>query len=141
MKKFVITSPGFKGQAEIVYKPDGTLASINMIESEMPGSVISAFKSTVPVMMDDIEAAFKGTRAVIVAGDFEVSFGMFWNKYGKKLNKIRCMKLWEKMELTMKVKAYYGITAYDKYLKHEGWRNKADPETYLRNQYWENEYK
>ena len=40
----------------------------------------------------------------------------------------------------LQVLAYMGVPAYDKFLKKEGYRSKADPETYLRNRYWENEY-
>ena len=51
------------------------------------------------------------------------------------------MQLWNKLGKTEQVKAYYGITTYDKYLSRETWRGKVDPENYLRNQMWENEWK
>lgn len=141
MRRFIVTSPAFNGQAELVFTEHDLLCKIDMTDTVMPATIINAFKARVPVHIDDIEAAFKGTHATVVEADFEVSFEMFWKKYSKKINKFRCIKLWEKMEITMKVKAYFGIDAYGKFLKHESWRSKADPETYLRNQYWDNEYK
>jgi hypothetical protein len=141
MRRFIITSHAFKGQAELIFKEDNTLCKIDVTDTDMPAKIIQAFKSMAPVYVDQIEAAFAATKATVVEADFEVSFDMFWKKYNKKINKFRCIKLWEKMEITMKVNAYFGIDAYTKHLKYnEAWRTKADPETYLRNQYWENEY-
>lgn len=39
-----------------------------------------------------------------------------------------------------KILALQGIKKYDAFLKEQKWRAKADPETYLRNKMWENEY-
>ena len=91
-------------------------------------------------VVNDIEAAFKDTKAMIVEDEFEVTFDMFWIAYNKKINRKRCEPIWNKLSKPKQVKAYYGVKSYDKYLKVESWRQKADPENYLRNEMWENEY-
>jgi hypothetical protein len=70
----------------------------------------------------------------------KLHYDMFWKAYNKKINNKRCIQLWNKMSKTKQVKAYYGITQYDKFLSKEDWRTKADPETYLRNEMFYNEW-
>lgn len=141
MRRFLITSPHYSGQAEIVYNTDGTLCRIDLTETDMQPSVVKGFKNRVPAIVEELAEAFTGTQVKIIEADIEVSFDMFWKKYNKKINKARCIILFTKMDKGMQLLAYMGIPAYDKYLKKESWRNKADAETYLRNRYWENEYK
>lgn len=141
MRRFLITSPNFTGQAEIVFTAEGTLCRIDLTDTDMQPGMVKGFKDHMCVHVDLLADTFKGTQATVVEADFEVSFDAWWKKYNKKINKSRCMLLWAKMDKSMQVLAYMGIDGYDKYLKKESWRSKADPETYLRNRYWENEYK
>ena len=140
MRKFLITSPHFKGSAEILYREDGVLIKIDLAQTEMTQGMTEAFKKTVQSHLNYIELAFKNTKATVVEADFEVTFEMFWISYNKKINRKRCEPIWNKLSKPKQVKAYYGIKQYDKYLKIENWRQKADPETYLRNEMFDNEY-
>ncbi len=140
MRKFLITSPHFRGTAEILYREDGVLVKIDLSQCEMNIGITDAFKKKVPAHLNDIETAFKDTKATVIEADFEVTFEMFWNAYNKKINRKRCEPIWNKLSKPKQVKAYYGIKQYDKYLKVESWRQKADPDTYLRNETFENEY-
>lgn len=142
MKRFIITSDKFTGTAELLYNDKGTLIKIDMSNAAMNEQAVIMFKRAVPhnlptLMRNDWCSA--GT--VTVEADFEVSFDMFWTDYRKKINKVRCLPLWNKLSKVEQVKAYYGISTYDKFLHRESWRSKADPENYLRNKMWDNEYK
>lgn len=144
MRRFILTSPNIKGSVEIVYNDNGLVTTVDFSPTEP--TYVSVRKALLERLarfpqLQDIEQIIAGTQGSITESDFEVTFEMFWNKYDKKINKARAIKLWEKLSKTDQVKAYYGIAAYDKYLHRESWRTKADPETYLRNRYWENEYK
>lgn len=139
MRRFIITHPNFTGEAEIIFKIDGALAAINLYDATMDSETLNKFKSFVPAHINDIEK-FKQSKAVVVEADFEVSFDMYWKKYNKKINKIRAKNVWDKLNKTEQVQAFYAIDDYDKYLAANKWRPKADPETYLRNKYWTNEY-
>lgn len=141
MRRFLITSPNYTGQAEIVFNNDGTLCRIDLTDTDMQPSMVKGFKDRVCVHVDQIPDMITGSKATIIESDFEVSFDMFWKKYNKKINKVRCIQLFAKLNKSQQVMAYMGIDDYTKYLKKETWRTKADPETYLRKQYWENEYK
>ena len=142
MKRFIVTSPVWNGEAEIVYDEYGLLVRISFEGCVFAdhNSIVAKFKSLVPVLVGDLQAAFAHTSATVVEADFEVSFDMFWKAYNLKHNRLRAVKLWDKMGKTDQVKAYYGIPVYDKHLKKETWKSKADPETYLRNKMYENEY-
>ncbi len=140
MRRFLITSPNYTGQAEVIFNDAGTLCRMDVTDTNMPAAMVSGFKNRLCAHVDQLPDTFKGTAATVIEADFEVSFDMFWKKYNKKINKSRCILLWGKMDKSMQVMAFMGIDLYDKYLKKVGWRSKADAETYLRNKYWENEY-
>lgn len=140
MRRFLITSPKFTGQAEVIYNDAEVLCKIDCSDTNMNAATVFHFKNAVGSTVSDMATRFS-KETVIIEAEFEVSFDMFWKKYDKKINKARCIQLWGKMNKTMHVLAYFGIAPYDKYLHKTGFRGKADPETYLRNKYWENEYK
>ena len=140
MKRFLITSPKYPGQAEILYNDAGVLCKIDCTDTNMSHHIIHHFKSSVPALAGALQSSFS-SQTIIIEAEYEVSFDMFWKKYNKKINKSRCILLWGKLNKAQQVLAFFGIDSYDKYLKKEDWRGKADPETYLRNGYWENEYK
>ena len=143
MRLFKITSPNWKGEVELVYNEAGKLVRMSFegCEIERHEAVVEKFKLVVPVKVDLLEAAFASTSAVVVEAGFSVSFDMFWDKYNLKLNRIRCEKLWDKLSKTDQVKAFYRIDAYDKYLKGKDWLSKLNPDSYLRDKRWNDEYK
>ena len=138
MKRFLITSPKFTGQAELLYE-NGALRKIDVSDTNMGVAAVHQFKAQAPAQMELLKESFSNATTIIEA-EYEISFDMFWVKYRKKINKSRCILLWGKLNKSAQALAYFGIEAYDKYLQKEGWRSKADAETYLRNQYWENSY-
>ncbi len=140
MKRFLITNPKFKGAAELVYNEKDHLQKIDVSNTDMDVATITAFKRSVPVMGWQLVEAFS-EKTTIVEADIAVSFDMFWTAYRKKINRLRCEALWKKLDKTEQVQAFLGIKNYDKFLHKEDWRNKADPDTYLRNKYYQNEYK
>lgn len=140
MKRYLITNPRYSGAAEIVYNQHGLLQKIDVSNTSMDEFVLGFFKKSVPVQLANITEAF-GPATTIVESDVEVTFEMFWVAYRKKINRLRSESLWKKISKTEQVQAYYAIAIYDKYLQKNDWRNKADPDTFLRNKYYQNEYK
>lgn len=141
MRKFLITSPNFSGNTELVYGEQDSLVYVSFLNATMTGSQKQSFLHSVPMQVSLIEPfSAKYPQLTVVETSFTITFDAFWDKYNKKINRIRASNLWQKLSAVEQVKAYYGIVKYEKYLKKEGWRGKADPETYLRNKYWENEY-
>ena len=70
----------------------------------------------------------------------EITFEVFWEKYGKKINKKRCEAVWKKMTDTQKAHAVLNIWVYDRYLTRTGFRAKVDPEKYLGSEYYLNDW-
>ena len=143
MRKFQITTPNLKEPATVVYDANGILCQWDVSGTGMTAEQVYNFKRLVPVKLDSLEAFCNEHKGVTVIDvEFEVSFDLFWGRYGHKVNRKRCEALWAKMKNAQQVKAYLGIEAYDKMLKNSPYnRAKADPDTYLRQEYWENEWK
>lgn len=140
MRRFLVTnSEKFDGTAEIVYNGNGMLCKVDLQNCLFSPVMLSAFIRAVPVQISQLDTSFSSGTTVVEA-EYEISFDMFWEAYDKKINRKRAEILWAKLAKPQKVKAFFGVSAYNKYLKAEGWRKKADPEKYLRDQYWENEY-
>ena len=140
MRRFNLTSSKFDGEVELIYGADETISVIDMSKAKMDGETKRQFKNAVAADVKSIGEKFT-KETTIVEKDFEVTFEMFWTKYDHKINRKRCEQLWAKMSKAEQVKAYYGIDAYNEFLRKTEWRKKADPEKYLRSQYWENEWK
>lgn len=143
MRRFIITNESkFSGSAEIWYNDRGTLCKIDATQTNMNQEVIRDLKAAIPSTLENlINGKAFGAMTTIVEADLDISFEKFWEDYRKKINKLRCEALWNKLNKVQQVSAYYGISKYDKFLHNENWRTKADPETYLRNQMWQNEWK
>lgn len=142
MKKFIATSSGFEGEVHIVYNDDGVLMFVDFSFSNIEPEGIQWIKDRTPVKYTSewFHKSFNTDRLTFVEESFHVDFEMFWKRYNHKINKKRCVDLWNKMGKTQQVKAYFGITAYVNYLNRTGYRNKKDPENYLRNKMWETDW-
>lgn len=140
MKRFLVTSPRFTGTAEIVYNSDGILCRIDCTDTDMDANTIYHFKAKVHPEVEHVAANFS-SNVTIVAAAITVTFEMFWTKYSHKVNRLRSLKLWEKLPEAEKIEAYFAIDGYRKHLKALEWKNIQDPDTYLRNKTYKNEYK
>lgn len=141
MQLFKITNPSYKGEIEVTY--NGNLIKFDFSNAqELAPETISAFKRSIPpTIAEFMKGTWCSAATTIIEADYEVSFLMFWNAYDKKINRKRAEIVFDHLPKSKKIKALLAVKAYDKFLKKESWRPKADPETYLRNEMWENEYK
>lgn len=139
MKKYILTWPGIAGHCTLIYDENGTLAKVDVSQCEFTVDSIEKLLSQLSARVGNIKSKLPEVTNIQVQ-EIEVTFEIFWRRYGKKINRLRAVKLWDKLSTSDMLRAYNGITRYNKYLKQEGWRGKADPETYLRNRSWENEY-
>lgn len=139
MRRYILTSKKFQGQIFLSYNPRGTISIIDMMNAEIDPFSTAHFLRSVPLNESNLPTAFS-SEVTIVADDFKVTFEDFWNGYNFKINKKRCIPLWDKMTISQQVKAFYGVREYDKYLARVK-RIKCDPERYLRDEMYENEWK
>jgi hypothetical protein len=141
MRRFLITSQKYTGEADVLYDTEGRLVKIDLMGTDMTPGMVQGLKAKIPVLVESLAEAFRDSAATIVETTYEVTFEMFWKAYDKKINKKRCEPIWAKLNTAERVRAYEGVKDYDKYLKKDTWRPKADPEKYLKDRYWENEWK
>jgi hypothetical protein len=142
MKRYIIYSNYHTGDAELLYCDSGKLLRIDVSKAVFEaGEYLIQFKALVPIDVVHLVNAFEGFATRITEGEITISFEQFWKKYDKKINKARCLPMWNKLPGNEQVKAFTGIDKYNAYLKKETWRSKLDPENYLKNKTWENEYK
>ncbi len=146
MEKLIITHKNFQGEIIAIYGEENELLTIDFTKASLSLDQRRYFTSRMPAQRSknflEHFANSKGETTLCVVGErHEISFEMFWDKYAQKYNKIRCEKVWARMSKTDRVKAYYGIDAYFKFLKLQPFdRKKQDPENYLKNQTWTNEW-
>jgi hypothetical protein len=142
MRRFILTNTNrFSGIVDLLYNEHGTLCLVDLRNADID-------EQTIKLLVHNLPATFKelsqgkgfGKDTAVVEADYEITFEMFWNSYGKKINRKRCEPLFYKLSKEKQIKAVHGIHAYNKYLTKESWRTKLDPETYLRNESWESEW-
>ncbi len=141
MKRYLIAAKAYQGDAELWFDENGKLIRIDIAKTNMHPEVMEDFKRDAPILESNLHEAFAHVKCTITEADIIITFEQFWAKYNKKINKARCLPIWNKMSQNEQLKAYTGIDKYNAYLKKEHWRNKLDPENYLRNKTWENEYR
>jgi len=143
MKKLLLTSSAFTGQIQVVYFQN-QLVLFDVQHAEMTAPQIEYLKRSVPVLFTTLEEfikAFNSKTLVVIEEGFTIGFEEFWSKYGQKRNKDRCVKIWEKLPQAEQVKAYAGISVYKNFLQKNTWRTIAEPEKYLKEKYWNSEWK
>ncbi len=145
MKRFIITSPAFTGEINVLYGIDHKLQFIDFMKADLDNEKINYFKKHLPAHFElgseELHSFFGDSRFNITDEKYFVSFDQFWNRYNVKRNRERCEKLWLKLSQADQVAAYFKLGKYERYCQiNVSWYTKADPDTYLRNKYWNNDY-
>jgi hypothetical protein len=142
MKKYIITSPKFTGEINVLYGLDGRLLFIDFMKCDLSEEQTDYFKSKLPAIFTAtfMEAFGKSNLQVIEEG-YTVSFEQWWERYNVKHNKARCLILWNKLSEADQVNAFFKLGNYERHLALNTWKNKADPDTYIRQRYWESIWK
>ena len=142
MKKYNVTSNKFTGTAELFYNAEGVLCAINCRDTNMSPEVIYNFKKAVPVTETGlISGQGFGAGTIVVAAGYRMEFEAFWKSYNKKINKLRCIPLYNKLSDPDTILCCEGIKPYDAFLKRVEVRQKLDPENWIRQRAWENDWK
>lgn len=140
MRKFLISSPKFSGNIEMVFNQEGVLMSVSFVNASLTIGQIQFVLKHTPAVMDGLNGseAFKG--AIIAEDTYEITFEMWFDKYNFKRNKKPAEKIWAKMNTVDKVLAYYNTDSYLRHLKNTEWQNQMYPDTYLRNEHYRTEW-
>lgn len=141
MRKMIFSSEKYTGEFSLTYDLEGTLKIIDFGTIELEPVQKKFIAETAPLYFDGLKDFMPKVKYfTAVESTVAYTFDDFWVMYNKKINKKRCIPLWQKLSVAKQTKAVTGVPKYDNYLKLQSWRTKADPENYLRNEMWENEW-
>ncbi len=152
MIRILVTAPdgqtGFSGSIELVYGMMATggagrpLLRVDMSAAAINDRQREYILAKVPRYYGEgFEQQWGTDKLRFAEGDIEYDFDSdFWVPYDKKVNRIRCVKLWSKMSKADRAMAVIGLAAYFRYLVRTGYRAKKDPENYLKNRMWETDW-
>ncbi|MCC2598033.1 MULTISPECIES: hypothetical protein [Sphingobacterium] len=140
MKRFVLTSDSFKGQVVLGYNEDGLLSLVEN-DAIMTEKQFSWFWDFLPIHESQLSEYKRKVKGYLEELPEDISFDAFWNRYGKKINKIRCEPIFKKLKDAEKLLAIRNIKPYEEYLERTGYRGKCDPENYFKKGYWNVDWK
>lgn len=76
----------------------------------------------------------------ITVGMPDTSFEALWETYGNKVRKVQTQKEWKKLKEADRLKAFDGIRRYNNHLRLNTWKSKMDPNRFLKERRWEDEF-
>jgi hypothetical protein len=142
MNRYIITSSKFTGEINVLYGLDNRLLYIDFMKCDLNDEQITYFKDKLPIYYsENFGGVFGRSELTVIKEGFKVTFEQWWNRYNVKHNKLRAEKIWNKLTIGDQVNAFFKYTMYERHLTINNWKTKADPDTYLRNRYWESEWK
>lgn len=141
MRKFQITSPTLNGEITIAYNDNDVLCCIDMNQCIVTSTIASAVLRKLPLTVQQLTEYKWNEGTLCIEVDVVISFDDFWKDYPMKVNKKRCIKIWDSLPKHKQVKATNGIVPYKKHLRKNEWKECKSPDTYLRNESWEDEYR
>lgn len=141
MRRFILTHHQLPGQIELIFDQRQCIALVDFRTTDLNSIQTDFFLKECPRFINTIEAFVKKNNFTCVEADFEVTFKMFWEKYGHKVDKKRAEAVWDKLSKTKQVQAYFGIDKYRKYLSRTHWAVQMEAKSYLKNERWEDQWK
>lgn len=138
MQKYVLTHEKMPGEVELCFDERGYFCAME-IRGELKPETINWVIGSLPLTPAALELhVSKGFK--VTALKEEITFELFWDRYKKKINLKRCQSIWNRMSAINRQRAVQGIAPYFRYLDTVKFQGKADPENYLKKEYWNNEW-
>lgn len=144
----IIATGSFKGAITLMYgeKGIGAEAEAPILIVDMSAAVLddrqrAYILGNVPLRYGAGFEQWGGGKLTFVFEDFEPDFDKdFWTPYGHKLNRKRSLAWWGRASMVKRVKAVVRLNGYLRHLARNQWKNKANPETYLNDEYFETDW-
>ncbi|MDP2723182.1 MAG: hypothetical protein Q8O72_10520 [Bacteroidales bacterium] len=140
--QFILT--GKNSRAKIVFKYDlnGRLTAFECEGIDNENQLKYLFwneKFPFPYLETMIPAIEKLGKFNITKVEDDLSFERFWIAYDYKVSRKKAEKLYSKLTKAQRIKVFLHLPKYNAYLRAKG-IEKAYPDTYLRNDKFEDEY-
>lgn len=141
MRRFLINSPRFSGQAELMYNDRDTLCKIDCTQTDMDQMTVAHFKHAVPATIPDLlRGKGFGADTTIVEAGYEVTFEQFYADYPLKRNRYKAEEVFNKMNKVEQAKAFNSLHFYKAYCTRNSWITPMMADTYLRKREYETEW-
>ena len=143
MKRYLLTSPTFKGHIEALYDSVGILCRLDWTKATglVPGSVHN-YKLRIPVQAENIYEAFKETGVRVEEAEFEVTFEDFIREYPYKRNTHLASAYWPKLSASAQYMAFCAAIEYRKYCeRNSSWYRAMICETWLKKEEYKNDWR
>lgn len=139
--KYILTAKQIKNNILVEFTGEGLLCKMEISEEDATEKFVRWFLQRLPWHEKAMsEKNYQGLLNIEPVPE-DLSFDAFWNSYKHKIGKKgRAMNIWGSLSDPVRAKALAGIRRYDGYLATKRGIEKAYPETYLSNKYWESEY-
>ncbi|QNK63964.1 hypothetical protein H7F33_05585 [Pedobacter sp. PAMC26386] len=141
MKKYVLTSQNLTGSVIFGYDDAGLLVFYDATPAMITEKQLLAVLKNLPREAQDLQALADKTKCTLELLPEDLSFEVFWNKYDKKINRKRCEPLYKKLDDTEKTACIRNIKPYEDYLYRTNFRGKADPDNYIKKEYYAVDWK
>lgn len=140
MRHFILTSTAFTGSIEYKYCQEGYLIWF-MYNASMSIDARHYVLTKMPLNIRGFEDLLGKSKTLQVEEvQVDLSFDAFWEAYSHKINKKRCVPIYNKLSTDKRMKCIQSIAPYKKYLNRTNYRNPTDPENYLRKEMYLNDW-
>lgn len=141
MRRFLINSPKYDGQAELWYNERETLCKIDCSQTDMDQMTVSHFKHAAPATVQALlqGKGFSAETTIMEAG-YEVTFEQFYADYPLKRNRYKAEEFFKKMNRVEQAKAYNSLHAYKNYCTRNQWYTPMIADKYLRSREYETDW-
>lgn len=143
MRRFKLSHANITGWVEAWYDLQGKLVRIDYANANnISTDVQRTYKNLIPVLVDNIQAAFEKTPVVITEADFEVLFEDFRREYPYKRNTHLAEAYWPKLSSSEQFRAFCAAIEYRKYCsRNSKWYKPQIAETWLKKKEYLNDWK
>jgi hypothetical protein len=136
MKKYVFTKDTLIGNVIFGYNPAGLLVYYDASPAQPTEAQLIVLLKGLPREEQELQQLADKTNGTIRLLMEDISFESFWEKYGRKIKRLRAEPMFKKLSDANKLQAIIGIAAYDAYLEKTNFRGKVDADNYLRHEYY-----
>jgi hypothetical protein len=135
MKKYTLTMNQVSGEIGFTYNAESILVEYKCTANISETQQIWLFEN-MPFHEHKIQAIKKqiSTASKLICEDVNISFDMFYERYGLKVGKKEAQNAWKRMSKAKQIQAYYYIETYLSRLKMGV--GQRYPATYLNSEPW-----
>jgi hypothetical protein len=139
IKKYILTSVNFQGQVSFGFNEAGYLV-FYLNETDATESQLKGLLQRLPRVIEEFYRLTEVPTVKFVEVPPDLSFESWWKIQLNKINKKRCMPLFNALKDAKRMKAFTEYPAYLDFCKRNN-RGVVDPENFLKKEYYENDWK